>query len=378
MAQRVWRSDDTSRWIDGFGDGSSDVTISASATASAANATCTGNAASKTLTLGDASTFADNDFVIIHQTQKATGAGVYELNKIVSGATTTTLTMKYDLMNTYAANAQVLTLVKAKNFTINTGQTVTLPAWDGSKGGIYGVIANGDITIVGNILATGKGFRGGALSNGDPGTSNQGEGSVGTGAASVAANGNGGGGVTKALGSQCAGSGGGGNGTAGGTGDSKTSSIGGTGGLQVGTAGLTTMFFGGGSGGGDVGPNGEIGGGIIILIGKTITITGTIYSNGVNGIGSSDGGTSVTGGSAGGSVLLKGKSIVLGSGLLTATGGAKGVNSASGVQAGDGSVGRIHADYSVSLTGTTTPTIDSTKDTTITDNSGASFLFNFV
>lgn len=42
-----------------------------------------------------------------------------------------------------------------------------------------------------------------------------------------------------------------------------------------------------------------------------------------------------------------------------------------------GAVGRIHIDYSVSYTGTTTPTIDATLDTTIVPVSagGAWFMF---
>ena len=42
---------------------------------------------------------------------------------------------------------------------------------------------------------------------------------------------------------------------------------------------------------------------------------------------------------------------------------------------GAGSVGRIHIDYSTSYTGTTTPTIDATLDTTIIARAGASGMF---
>jgi len=368
MAQRQWRSDDTDKWLEAFGDGSSDVTKSADETASLANATCTGTVASKTLTLGAASTFANGDIVLIHQTQKATGSGVYELNKIVSGASTTTLTMKYDLMNTYAAKAQIVGFVKAKNFTINSGKTVTVPAWDGSIGSIYPVLANGDITVTGNITGSNKGFRGGAAV-GSLTAGYQGESGVGTGTQSQNANGAGGGGGVDTSSN---GGGGGGYATAG-----VNNGNNGVDGEAFGNAGLTLLAFGGGGGGGagGGGENGEAGGlsgGVVFLIGKSITITGSISSLGETksqNLISTDPG----GGGAGGSVLLKGKTIILGTALITATGGTGGYYPGQGRHGGNGSVGRIHADYSTSITGTTTPTIDSTQDATIIESGGGSF-----
>jgi large repetitive protein len=360
MAQRQFRSDDTSVWADKFGDGSSDVTKSADETASLANATVTGNATEFTVTLGGASTFANGDIVIIHQTQKATGAGVWELNKIVSGATTTTLTLKYPLMNTYAANAQIVGFVKAKNFTINSGKTVTLPAWDGTASGIYPVLANGDISIAGTILGTGKAFGGGDGSNSG---NYSGEGIDGPQVSLGGAHENAGSGGVNVDG------GGGANGAAGGNGTS-----GGVGGSAVGNAGLTLMDFGGGGGGGNAGNgggDGGVGGGIVLLIGKSITVTGAITVGGTDG--TSGGGGRGGGGGAGGSVLLKAKTIVLGTALITTPGGAAGGGGEG--TGGIGSVGRIHADYSTSLTGTTTPTIDSTLDTTISEGGSGFFAF---
>jgi hypothetical protein len=48
------------------------------------------------------------------------------------------------------------------NVTINSGKTYTAKAWNGTVGGILGFLANGTVSIVGNISANGKGFRGGA------------------------------------------------------------------------------------------------------------------------------------------------------------------------------------------------------------------------
>ena len=376
MAQRQWRSDDTDPWKEAFGDAAVDVIKTTNETASPANATCTGTASTKALSLGAASTFANNDIVLIHQTQKATGAGVWELNRIVSGAGTTSLIMKYDLMNTYAANAQIVGAIMAKNYTINTGVTVTLPAWDGAKGGIYFVIAKNAISVVGTINAAGLvgstggavvaggagiGFRGGASQTG---YADSGEGTPRVGANELDANGNGGAGSSGWQGHAA----GGGNGTAGANGPSNP---GGTpqGGLAVGNAGLTIMDLGGGGGaaaGGTTHGSGGGGGGIVVLIGKIITITGAINLAGGAGIDTEFDG----GGGAGGSCLLKAQEMDLGTNLITALGG-------EGHTAGDGGVGRIHADYSKTLSGTTSPSLDYTLDVTIKAGGSAPRVVNF-
>jgi len=128
----------------------------------------------------------------------------------------------------------------------------------------------------------------------------------------------------------------------------KVQVIGAGGGGATGTAGI-----GGGISGGN-------GGGIVILISKNLTITGGISVNGgglyqdrING-----------GGGAGGSILLKGQTLVLGTNLTTAIGG---VLVGSPEDPGDGGVGRIHADYSTSISGTTNPTIDTTIDSIYVD-----------
>ncbi len=269
------------------------------------------------------------------------------MNKIDS-YTAGTITTKKVLKNTYATGAQVVVLKQYSSALIDTGVTLTQKAWNGTVGGITGWFCKGTTTITGNLIATGKGFRGGVVNGG----THTGEGDIGVQVANQAsANGNGGGGGNSASG------GGGGNGTAGQT-------IMSDGGIQVANVALTVLDLGGGGGSGNAGAGngtGSPGGGGVFIFSKTFIITGGVTINGSDG--GSGGAGRGGGGGAGGSCVLKGQILTLGSNLITAAAGAGG----SGTEAtgGAGGVGRIHADYSSSLTGTTTPTLDSTLDTTI-------------
>lgn len=362
---RKWRSDDTSPWLYGFGDGSDgNVTISSSANYNGANAGCSGTSGGNSLTLDAASTFADGDLVLIHQT-RGTGVGEYELNKISSGGGSTSLTMVHNLENTYtdsgASQAQIVELKQYNNYTINGSQTVSAPDWDGNKGGIVAFLVKGIATITGNISGSAFGFRGGAQTGGIGNAFGfRGEGTTGdNGTRQGTANGNGGGGGTEP--SHNAGSGG----ANGATGTSNSTGTGG--GAASGNAGLTSLTFGGGggggaggSGGGDIGAKGGDGGGIICVFAQSLTITGSVITNGEAG---ANGGTGAGGGGAGGSILYKCVTATLGSTLSTALAGAAGTGG-NGL-GGAGSVGRVHIDYSTSFTGTSNPTIDSRQDLTI-------------
>lgn len=130
-------------------------------------------------------------------------------------------------------------------------------------------------------------------------------------------------------------------------------------GTADGNASLTQMVFGGGGGGTGESVSsgaGGNGGGVVLIIAPTITVTGSIAVNGNNGQNASRGGS----GGAGGSVLLKGQRITLGSSLITASAGNQGTGTTA--NSTNGSAGRIHADYSISISGTTSPTINSTQD----------------
>lgn len=370
---RQWRSDDTSPWTHGFGDGHDGSTY-----ATPAYAGCSGTISTKAVTIDTASTFADGDLVLIHQS-RGTSAGVWELNKIASGGGTTSLTMEHDLMNTYtdsgASQAQIMELKEYEDLTIST--TVNPPAaWNQNKGGIVAFLDKGTTTISGSINVSAYGYIGGySRNNVFGGAADQGEGTAGAGTLNNPANGNGGGGGRNYSANKGYG-GGGGNGTAGANGGAYQGT-GGTGGVTAGNAALTTMVFGG-AGGGGITDNtstpvvdGGDGGGIVLIIAQNIVITGTINLNGGTHATSGD---AKPGAAAGGSCLLKCVTATLGTTKITATGG---VASGGG---GSGGVGRIHIDYSTSYTGTTSPTIDATLDSTIVPPSvgGAAFLAFFM
>ena len=387
MAQRQFKSTDSDKWTEKYGNKSDGIGSIDTSTFAEANETFTGTSGESTGTAGGTS-IATNDLVLIHQTQ-GTGAGAWELNKVTSGGSTS-LTFKYALCNTYVADAQILKLKQYSALTVNSGQTWTDSAWDGSKGSILACLVNGVTTITGGILATGKGFqKGGTVSSG-LGEGQQAHGTKGEGGtASAAANGNGGGGGDGGGGNEAgAGGGGGGNATTGDTGQINVSGnrYGGTGGEIKGNAGLTLMVPGGGGGGGAGdgttanGGSGGNGGGIIFIISKTITGTGTITLGGNAGALGSGGTTErrgCGGGGAGGSLLFKGQIIDVSAMTITALAGAGGGGDGSRT-GGIGSVGRIHVDYLTTLTGTTTPTLDSTKDATLATAGGGGFLMNFI
>lgn len=379
MAQRQFKSTDTSKWNEKYGNGSD----GAGSSGSNVQTTFVATIGSTSATAGSGTGFANGNLILIHQSRNGgTGVGNWELNKISSVGGGTDWTLSYATIYAYDTTAQVYLM---KQYSSYNGTLAVGTAWDGTKGGIAGFFCNGNATISGGS-SNGTGYVlgiGGPLGGADGKT---GEGTSGASIVSTSANGNGAGGANN---SADGGSGGGG----GGHGATGTAGSAGTGGSTVGAAGgeggavaLTTMVFGGGGGGGGYGSydsqsgqNGGAGGGLLFVIAKTITISGAI-TNGGNTATNGDTSGGAGGGGAGGSVLLKGQTIILGSGLLTASGGAGGAQGGGGHYGGAGgagAVGRIHADYLISITGTTTPTIDSTQDSTLSSGGGA-FLLNFV
>jgi hypothetical protein len=375
-----------------FGNGADGaLTISSNTTEAPIDSACTGTTGTYTLSATNAS-FAADQIILIHQTT-GTGAGAWQRNKIQS-YTAGTITLVEALNTTYVTGAQVRVVKQHTDVTVNTGITYTAKAWNGTVGGILAFIASGTVTVTGTITASGKGYRGGASVGPSQGANgNQGEGENGTGSASTAANGQGGGGGSRdniGTGATAGGGGGGGSGTTGTTGQNgeSASNPGGTGGSAGGSADLTTMRFGGGGGSGGTdtgGPSqsgaGGIGGGAIFIAGVTITVTGAIASNGTAGQDGISGVSIGGGGGAGGSILLKGQVNTLGSSLITATGGAGGAggNGPGGVgfgTGGAGAVGRIHLDYLTSYTGTTSPTLNVTQDSTLGSSDGHTLLLS--
>jgi len=380
---RQWRSDDTSKWLEGFGLGGSGTSY-----AVPANEGCSGTISTTTLTLATAGTFANGDLVLIHQT-RGTGTGTWELNKITSGGGTTTLTMAYTLKNAYTdSGANQAQVIEMNQYNGMTTGAITAPAWDGSKGGILAWFDKGTTTIDNTITITGRGFLGGPGADNVNRAAYKGEGTPGLYLVpsplemdNRAANGNGGGGGagSSVSSNHPTGGGGGGHGASGQAGQ-RASGAGGTGGSSVGNANLTSANFGGGGGGCDqdgTAPAGGSGGGMCFVFSKNIIITGGITLNGNTGAISSNsyGGTTSSAGGAGGSCLLKCETATLGSSLITSSGGSQISATWAG---GAGAVGRIHLDYSGSYTGTTSPTIDVTLDATIIEggssNSSSFFL----
>lgn len=360
-----------------FGDGSDGaLTISADTTEAPIDSACTGTINTYALSATNVS-FAANQVILIHQT-RGTGAGNWMKNTIQS-YTAGTITLVNPLNAAYVSGAQVRVLKQYTNVTVNAGFVWSAKAWNGTVGGILAFLANGTITVNGTISAgllgpaggystNNQGFRGATVNIG------QGEGTAGDrDTVSTGPNGSGGGGGN----SNVNGAGGGGNASAGTNGTGATP---GQGGNSSGSASLTTMTFGGGGGRGATSSGqGGYGGGIIFASGVTITVdpsTGFIKSNGSDGqVGSSPAGSG-GGGGAGGSVLLKCQTATLGTGRILAQGGLGGTTGNAQGNGGAGSDGRIHIDYLTSYTGTTTPTIDTLQDSTLSSTSGYSLFLS--
>ncbi len=152
-----------------------------------------------------------------------------------------------------------------------------------------------------------------------------------------------------------------------GNGGSAVGSGGGGGGGTYGVADLSKMMFGSGGGkgvdyevaGDNLGDGGN-GGGIVFISTDALTVSGEIKSKGQDGE-ANTGGTygGGGGGGAGGSVKIIGNTLTLGSSIVTAPGGTGGTG--QGVNGGAGGSGRIAVYYSDSVSGTTSPTYDSTE-----------------
>lgn len=365
MAQRQFRSDDTSIWVERYGDSSNGVYSPSTSTDSPIDSACTGTSGTNSLSATNAS-FAANQPILIHQT-RGSGAGAWEYN-VISSYVSGTITTKYALTNNYVSGAQVLVLNQYSSATIGGGVTLTVKAWDGSVGGILAWLCNGTTTITGNIVASAKGYRGSSTGGGpSPTPGYAGEGTVGAATPQIGANGNGGGGGLHNTDGYGAGAGGG-NASSGSNGTGQGNATGGTGGTSSGNAGLTSMTFGGAGGQASDyttgrGPGGN-GGAIILIASRDIVVTGSVANAGGDGVAVAF--QTGSGGGAGGSILFKGKTVTLGSNLVTAAAGV-GMTNYPPIPAGNGSVGRIHIDYAVTPTGTTSPTFDGRLDASLAD-----------
>ena len=380
---RQFRSDDTDKWKHGFGNGADgNLTIGSNTTDAPIDSSCSGTSGQTALTATNAS-FAPGQLILIHQS-RGTGAGSWELNKIAA-YTAGTITTQHALQNTYTdsgnSQAQVLVLKQYRDVTISSGFTLTGKAWNGDVGGILAILAKGTVTIAGTLSNVGTvnngegvrnnggGYRGGMsfdATNSFGGVGESINGDNNNASSSASANGGGGGGGNANFNA----GGGGGNGTSGANGQGSDSTNGADG-STAGNASLTTMVFGDAGGGatgiagmGNNVAGGVNGGGIIIVIAPTIVITGSVTAKAADR--STTNVRANGGGGAGGSILLKGQNITLGTNLVVATGST--ITNTEKEKGGNGGVGRIHADYSKSFSGTTNPTIDTTNDLSIKPN----------
>lgn len=358
---------------------------------SISSGTTTDNATESAITLntpsGTASTtvsssagFAVGGYVMLIQ-MVGTGAGNYEFQRVrsISGnqiffASTTA--------NTYqSSGAQVIKVSEYRNVTM-TGGTWTAGSWNGTTGGVLVAFVTNNLLVTGgSITMSNAGFAGGAGFNQGGGQliSDQGNSSSGTGGFSRSANGSGGGGGQRG---NCAGvcnggGGGGGYSSSGGVGqdgiDNNTNS--GLGGNTQGVANLSTMFLGAGGGGGNCGTancgagNGGTGAGIIYILAASTTISGTasvVANSGQGGQGDITNGGACGGSGAAGTIRLPTRlGLALGSSLVTASGAGGNSTGCSGRNGGAGSNGRIATVSQATVSGTASPSIDtSSTDTT--------------
>lgn len=94
-------------------------------------------------------------------------SGNYELQQVASVNSSTTMSLTCGLRKSYTAagKTQVIRVPRYTTLTINSGGVLTCPAWNGSTGGVVIVESDGAVIINagGSMDASGKGFRGGQL-----------------------------------------------------------------------------------------------------------------------------------------------------------------------------------------------------------------------
>ena len=337
-----------------FGNGQDgEITIASSITGNATRMTCSGNAGSLTLTVGDNTNFQVGDLILIHKSRgiTTTDCGIFETNRVAGKTGGTTINLGKPLDNSYqdsgSDQSQCVLIPEYRYYKLNTSINVNPPAWDGDTGGIIAIAVSGKMQIDGNIDASLYGFRGGQVSNG----CRSGEGALGDRNTQTSPYGNAaGGGVASNNGG-----GGGGNGTSGTTGAY-------AGGSTAGLADLTKAVFGGGgatSGASEQNPgaNGGTGGGLILLFAKEIVVNGTVQSTGGNGGNSNQGDYSRGGGgAAGGSIKILTQKATLGTNKVIAYGGAGGIatggnnGNINGYAGGDGRIRVEACSFSGSMT----------------------------
>lgn len=311
--------------------------------------------------------------------------GKFETKRI-SAISGNTLTFSTELANQYDGAVQKVMVQRIPNYTsvtVASGATLTALAWNQAKGGVLAFRATGAVSVAGSISMSGKGYGGGLDHDTSPWNyGQQGESVAGAGPQSsqsssvFAANFGGGGGSDPG---NCGpvwplSAGGGSYGTQGttgstsGCGTSPSPSNIAQRGSTYGVADLSLLHLGsgGGAGGSDIGLDGSdchtgspggAGGGIIYINAASLTVTGSIVSNGANGIQDRASG----GAGSGGAIRLSAGTLSLGSSLVSAVGGTSSSDPYCPVTSGVGGNGRIAIYSGGTTTGTTNPTANSAQ-----------------
>jgi len=312
-------------------------TVSFARTRLASNAGA--GATSLSVTSAAALSLANGDLLLVVDLQGSSATGTWELVEVASSSGNT-VNLVAALANAYVAS-DVVSVQKVPQYANATlSGTVTAGGWDGSGGGVFAVAASGTLNFSGgSISMDGKGYRGNASTSGESwngpgcaaGSTNDGQCYGATPRGCRLANNGGGGGIFDTPANPEPSSGGGGYGTAGANGyiDSSSSCYG-VGGAAYGDANLAKIHFG--SAGGCVTPEATSagsGGGIVIVLAKTISGWNTVSSRGTGGAGTHH---QAAGGGAGGAVYVKADMAgsPLDSSKIVVTGGAGGTRTDAG------------------------------------------------
>ena len=313
---------------------------------------------------------AANDLILITSirgnTSNYTDVGKYEF-VYVDSISTNTITLKTALVNSYVETNGIIVQRVPKYFNVYVDGTLTTNPYDGltTSSIVNGKYVSGIVAIScknviqvnasGSITATGLGYRGG-LAVSYTGINGRGESYGGdsfrtTNPPSIASFLGGGGGGNHQSGAFSGSGGGASYGTVGEEGYGDAAGAKGGAGSTYGINTLATMYLGSGGGGGsENGQPGSAGGGIVALLCRTLTNSGSITSSGIQGgagINPGDGG----GSGSGGSVYIRAGTAAIGT--CTATGGPRG----SGNQGPGGSAGgyagggRVAVYYKTSISG---------------------------
>ena len=318
-------------------------------------ATFTGTATATTGTAGSTS-FNNGDVVLLHQTQ-GTGNGQYEFNQVSGGGGTTSLTFAKALNYTYVSGAQIIKVPMYETVTVSA---FTPTAWSGSTGGITVICGRSSITVSGSVNGVGQGYRGGVQASPAPTLGSEGaNGYADRNYGAAGPNESGGGGSGGGYGTQGSGPGMGTD----------------TSGLAYGSADLTNLTMGGGgdgavgnSGIGTLGAGGKSGHAIIFITKSFVNSSSVLLTGQAGSNGSDRGG----GGGSGGAFLLMCATATLGT--VTNNGGAKGTGSDSNANGGDGGVGRNAVHASGTVSGSTTPSYNSTVDSSLVETAVGGYI----